>query len=113
MSDTADLPCYACGRSAIGECEKCGQPYCERHAGIEPRPSWCAECVANAKQEEALGWTFNGCAAGCLVGFVIWLVAMFAVPALTFGPGRGFVIVLGTGLVFAVAAFMVRRAQLG
>lgn len=104
--------CYACDRLAVAECASCGQPYCEVHRGIEPRPEWCAECVANAKQEEALGYTFNGCALGCLVGFVVWLVALFALPALVFGPGRGFVIVLATGLFGAVVAYIVRRNQL-
>jgi hypothetical protein len=68
--------------------------------------------VTNAKQEEALGWTFNGCAIGCLAGFVLWLIALFVFPALVFGPGRGFVIVLGCGLIAAVVAFVVRRNQL-
>jgi hypothetical protein len=68
--------------------------------------------VTNAKQEEALGWTFNGCAIGCLAGFLVWLVAVFAVPAFVFGPGRGFVIVLATGLFGAVVAYVVRRNQL-
>ena len=111
MTDT-QLSCYACSRPAIAECENCGQPYCERHQGIAPRPEWCAECVTNAKQEEALGYTFNGCAIGCGVGFVIWLIALFLFPALVFGPGRGFVIVFGCGLIAAVVAFVVRRQQL-
>lgn len=109
---TDTLVCYACDRPADRECEKCGQPFCAAHAGIPPRVEWCAECVTNAKQEEALGWTCNGCALGCLLGFVFWLVALVAIPALTIGPGRGFALVLGTGLVVSVAAFIVRRAQL-
>jgi hypothetical protein len=68
--------------------------------------------VTNAKQEEALGWTFNGCALGSVAGFFIWLVALVVLPSFVFGPGRGFVIVLGTGLVGAVVAYIVRRNQL-
>ena len=33
---------------------------------------------------------------GCGVGFLVWLVALFLLPGLVFGPGRGFVIAVGT-----------------
>ena len=62
--------------------------------------------------QEALGWTFNGCALGCLVGIVLFIIALIVIPAFTFGPGRGFVIVFGTALIGAVIAFILRRNQL-
>lgn len=34
--------CYACQRAAVAECASCGQPFCDIHRGIEPRPEWCA-----------------------------------------------------------------------
>ena len=35
------MDCYLCGRPAIGECERCGNPYCAAHGN-----RLCSRCVA-------------------------------------------------------------------
>jgi hypothetical protein len=106
------VPCYACARPATSECTNCDQPFCTDHQGIEPRLDWCAECVRNAKHQEALGWTYNGCGLGCLIGVVVWVVILVALPAAASGPGRGFVVVVGIALLSGLVAYVLRYRRL-
>lgn len=105
-------PCYACGQPAIAECANCGQPYCGRHQGQQPRPEWCAECVANAKVANSLDWAWSGCLLGLIFGFVVFLLLLLVAYPVTQGPGRGFVIIAVSGLFGSALVFLLRRTYL-
>ena len=104
--------CYAGDGVAIAECARCGQPFCNRHGGESPRLDWCAECVANAKVENALDWTTSGCLLGAIGGVVLFLILLLVAYPLTQGPGRGFVIVVACALLGGTVTFVLRRLNL-
>jgi hypothetical protein len=44
--------CYACQEPAVGKCDKCGKPFCNRHGEARPRMDFtrtliCSSCMAN------------------------------------------------------------------
>ena len=111
--DPESTLCYAGDAPAVAECPRCGNPYCARHGGEAPRLDWCAECVANAKVENALDWSLrSGCVLGLGAGLVLWLVLALAGAALSQGPGRGFTIVLVCGLLGSALTYLLRRQHL-
>jgi hypothetical protein len=112
LSDEGRPECYAGDGVAIADCGRCGQPFCNRHGGEAPRLDWCAECVANAKVENALDWTTSGCLLGAIGGVVLFLLLLLVAYPLTQGPGRGFVIVAGCSLLGGTATFILRRLNL-
>jgi hypothetical protein len=80
--------------------------------GQEPKPDWCAECVANAKVENALDYTTSGCTLGLIGGIILFVILLVVAHPLTQGPGRGFVIVAACALLGGTITFIIRRLQL-
>lgn len=109
---TPPVVCYAGDGPAVADCTRCGQPFCARHVGQEPRLDWCAECVANAKVENALEYTSSGCLLGLIGAIVLFLVLLLVGHPIAQGPGRGFVIVVAGALLGGTATFVIRRLQL-
>jgi hypothetical protein len=109
---TAQPECYAGDGVALADCTRCGQPFCNRHGGEAPRLDWCAECVANAKLENALDWTTSGCLLGAIGGIVLFVLLLLVAYPLTQGPGRGFVIVAACSLLGGTVTFILRRLSL-
>src|SRR2546425_8955595 len=106
MADSST--CYAGDGVAIAECARCGQPFCNRHGGEAPRLDWCAECVANAKVENALDWTTSGCLLGAIGGMGLLLRLLLGAYPPTQGARRGVAIVAACSLLGGPVPFILR-----